>query len=79
MTSIILPLVIAVPSASSLGQFDNPNDPSLQVQMDTLGGQTYLVPLNASAAKALLVTLANWPPMQDFLSKPEPPGRPKLQ
>lgn len=81
MPAIILPLVVRCPSAS----MDNPAltgggvDPSLQVQMDTLGGQTYLVPLSVAAAKDVLVALANWPPMRDFLSKQGSPEPPKPQ
>jgi hypothetical protein len=66
MTAILLPLVTDVPSASDLSH--NPDAPTLQVQMDTLGGQIYFVPLSVEAAKGLLILISNWRPIQDYLS-----------
>ena len=81
MPATILPLVVACPSASPQNQslIHDANGPILQVQMDTLGGQTYLVTLTVAAAKTLLVVLANWPPAVDSLSGQGLPEPPKLQ
>jgi len=79
MTATILPLVTRCLGAVA----DNPaltggaSEPTLQVQLDTLGGQVYLVPLSVAAAKDILVMLSSWPPMQDFLSGQEPPVQSK--
>lgn len=79
MQPIILPLVTAIPAAMENGPFDDATNPTLQVQMDTLGGQVYLVPLSAAAAVSILKLLSNWQPVQDFLSGQEPPEPTKLQ
>ena len=73
MQPITLPLVVAVPAAMGEGAFGVPNAPILQVQMETLGGQIYLVPLSAEAAVSIVKLLVNWPPIQDSLSGQEPP------
>lgn len=81
MTPTFLPLVVSCPGSNT----DNPaltggaTEPTLQVQMNTLGGQIYLVPLSVAAAINLLAMLASWQPMQDFLSTQELPAPPKLQ
>jgi hypothetical protein len=70
----ILPLVVAVPMRFG----DNPAltgssiPPVLTVQMDTESGPSYLVQLTEKAARDLLQLLANWQPIQDYLSKQEP-------
>jgi hypothetical protein len=81
MTATILPLVVRCPAASvqNPAQTGGATEPILTVQMDTLGGQIYLVPLSATAAKTLLVTLASWPPIQDYLSERGLPAPTKLQ
>ncbi len=79
MTPILLPLVTKCPAAMLEGVFGDPNAPILQAQMETLGGQVYLVPLSVEAARGLLVMLANWPPMQDYLSGQELPEPRKPQ
>lgn len=79
MTPIMLPLVTNAPAAARDGAFGDPNAPTLRVQLDTLGGQIYLVPLSVKAATSILKLLASWPPMQDYLSGQEPPEPTKLQ
>ncbi|MCK1626556.1 hypothetical protein IVA98_26030 [Bradyrhizobium sp. 160] len=67
MTPIKLPLITSCPSASELGAFADSSNPTIQVQMDSLGGQVHLVELSFSAAKSLMTILANWKPLQDHL------------
>jgi hypothetical protein len=75
-----LGLIISVPSAadeSYLAGAGNP-EPTIRVQMETLGGTRYFASLNVTAAQNMLLLLANWPPMQDFLlerGQREPPRR----
>jgi len=79
MTPIVLPLVGQCPASTSVSALDDSSSLTLQVQMNTLGGQVYHVPLTVVAAKALLVILASWPPVQDQLLGQETPEPPKLQ
>jgi hypothetical protein len=68
-----LPLVVAVPMRFG----DNPAlagssaPPVLTVQMDTESGTSFLVPLTEKAALELLQLLANWQPVENYLSKRE--------
>ena len=59
---IQLPLVTrcagAMPSSDLLG---GGSEPTIQIQLNTLGGQIYLMPLSVLAARGLLSALALWP------------------
>lgn len=81
MPAECLPLVIDCPSFSHESRYldHSSTGPILQVQMDTLGGQTYLVPLSVQAGIGLLVALSNWQPIQDYLSGSKQPEPPKIQ
>jgi hypothetical protein len=79
MRPIALPLIAKCPAAMLEGAFGDSNNPTLQVQLDTLSGQVYLVPLSVAAARGLLVVLSNWQPLRDYQSEPESPEPPKLQ
>ena len=78
---ISLGLIVRVPAAMR----DNPAltgasiPPTLTVQMDSQSGQIYLIPLSVQAGIGLMKALATWPPVQDYLSGPEPNEPPKIQ
>ena len=73
---IQLPLVTrcagVMPSSELLG---GASEPTIQIQLNTLGGQIYLVPLSVLAARGLLAALALWPPAADVVPRQplEPP------
>jgi len=73
---IQLPLVTrcagAMPSSDLLG---GGSEPTIQIQLNTLGGQIYLMPLSVPAARGLLSALALWPPAADVVPRQplEPP------
>ncbi len=81
MKPIILPLVSACPAAL----LDNPaltggaTPPTLTVQLDTLNGQIYQLPLSVLAARQLRLVLSSWPPAQGSPSEVEPSEQPKNQ
>jgi hypothetical protein len=53
---ILLPLVVRCPAAvSSDAILGGGTEPTIQVQLDTLGGQVYLMPLSVRGARDLLV------------------------
>jgi hypothetical protein len=41
-TPIKLPLTVRCPSGGHLGAFADPNNPTMQIQMDSLGGEVFL-------------------------------------
>ena len=49
----------AMPSSDLLG---GGSEPTIQIQLNTLGGQIYLMPLSVPAARGLLSALVLWPP-----------------
>jgi hypothetical protein len=53
-------------------------EPTITIQLNTLGGQTYLVPLSVLAARGLLSDLALWPPAADVVPR-QPLKPPKAQ
>jgi hypothetical protein len=69
---IQLPLITqclaAMPSSDLRG---GGNEPTITIQLKTLGGQIYLVPLSVLAARGLLAALALWPPAADVGRAPE--------
>jgi len=54
-------------------------EPTLTAQLNTLGGDIYLVPLSVRAARDLLLALSNWKPLKDALSESDVPEPPKKQ
>jgi len=70
MTATILPLVVRCPMASR----DNPaligaaTEPTLQVQMNTLGGLIYIVPLSSQAGSQCKISCQH----KNGLSRPNP-------
>jgi hypothetical protein len=77
---IHLPLVVRCPAAGEHGDLLGGGvEPTIQVQLDTLGGQVYLMPLSVRAARDLLVTLTNWPPAVEAMQQETPPDKPKPQ
>ena len=53
------------------------SEQTIQIQLHTLGGQIYLMPLSVPAARGLLSALALWPPAADVVPRQplEPPKR----
>jgi hypothetical protein len=78
---IDLGLVTSIPTFFSQGMFGDQQDQTqaIRIQMETLGGKRYFVSPSVDAARSMILGLANWPPMQDFLSGQEPPVPTKLQ
>jgi hypothetical protein len=77
---ISLPLIVRCPAASpSTDLFGGGGEPTIQVQLDTLGGQIYLVPLSVLAARNLLLALSNWRPAVEAVQKTTAPEEPKPQ
>jgi|GEM_PF-6701795 hypothetical protein len=76
-----LPLIVESPSSA----VSNPAlegadvEPTLTAQLNTLGGDIYLVPLSVRAARDLLLALSNWKPLKDALSESDVPEPPKKQ
>ena len=62
----------AMPSSDLRG---GGNEPTITIQLKTLGGQIYLVPLSVLAARGLLAALVLWPPAADVVPRQplEPP------
>jgi hypothetical protein len=67
-----LPLIVRCPSALHLGALDDATKPTIQVQLESVDGQVYLVPLSLEAGRNLIATLAGWPPMQKVLFGTKP-------
>jgi len=76
---IQLPLVTrcagAMPSSDLHG---GGSEPTIQIQLNTLSGQIYLVPLSVPAARGLLGALVLWPPVTDVVPR-QPLEPPKAQ
>jgi hypothetical protein len=51
-------------------------EPTIQVQLHTLGGQVYLMPMSVRAARDMLVALTNWPPAIEAMQKETPRDKP---
>jgi len=70
---IQLPLITQCPAA--MPSSDGGNEPTITIQLKTLGGQIYLVPLSVLAARGLLAALVLWPPAADVVPRQplEPP------
>jgi hypothetical protein len=62
----------AMPSSDLVG---GGSEPTIQIQLNTLGGQIYLIPLSVLAARGLLSALVLWPLASDVVPRPplEPP------
>ena len=54
-------------------------NPTIKVQLNTLGGQIYLVPLSVLAARNLLLALSNWRPAVEAVRKKTALEEPKPQ
>jgi len=73
---IQLPLITQCPAAMPSSDLrGGGNEPTITIQLKTLGGQIYLVPLSVLAARGLLAALALWPPAADVVPRQplEPP------
>jgi hypothetical protein len=76
---IHLPLVTGVPG----GMLDNPaltggaTEPTLTVQLDTLGGKHFLLPVTVGAARRLILALAMSLQAQGYPLEPEQDEPPK--
>ena len=57
------------PAASNTDLLGGSDEPTIQVQLNTLGGQIYLVPLSVLAARNLLLALSNWRPAVEAVQK----------
>lgn len=68
-----LPLISEIPSAMAdnpaTGDQDIP--PTITVQMNAIGGDSYSIEFTMSAAKDLLVILARWPPVRQAIETPD--------
>jgi hypothetical protein len=70
---ILLPLVVRCPTADLMGDVLGAGvEPTIQVQLDTLGGQVYLIPMSVRAARDMLVALTNWPPAIEAMQQETP-------
>ena len=69
---LVTPCAGAMPSSDLLG---GGSEPTIQIQLNTLGGQIYLMPLSVRAARGLLSALALWPPAADVA--PRQPWNPQ--
>jgi hypothetical protein len=77
---ILLPLVVRCPAAGLHDDILGGGvEPIIQLQLDTLGGQVYMVPLSVRAARDVLVALTNWPPAIEAMRQERPPDKPKPQ
>ena len=72
---LVTPCAGAMPSSDLLG---GDSEPTIQIQLNTLGGQIYLMPLSVRAARGLLSALALWPPAADVVPR-QPLEPPKAQ
>ena len=52
---ICLPLIVNCPAASNTDLLGGSDEPTIQVQLNTLGGQIYLVPLERTRRQKLAV------------------------
>jgi hypothetical protein len=76
---ISLPLIVNCPATSNTDLIGGGGEPTIQVQLNTLGGQIYLVPLSVLAARNLLFALSNWRPAIEAVHKTKAPKEPKPQ
>jgi hypothetical protein len=67
MVPVFIGVITSVPM-SAPGDISD-EGPTLTVQMDAQGGTIYLAQLTEVAARNLLLALASWPQLQDFLSE----------
>jgi hypothetical protein len=74
-----LPLIVNCPAASNTDLLGGSDEPTIQVQLNTLGGQIYLVPLSVLAARNLLLALSNWRPAVEAVQKKTALEEPKPQ
>ena len=79
MKPISLPLIVNCPATSNTDLIGGGGEPTIQVQLNTLGGQIYLVPLSVLAARSLLFALSNWRPAIEAVHKTKAPKEPKPQ
>jgi hypothetical protein len=75
---ICLPLIVNCPASSNTDLLGG-SEPTIQVQLNTLGGQIYLVPLSVLAARNLLLALSNWQPAVEAVQKKTALEEPKPQ
>jgi hypothetical protein len=76
---ISLPLIVNCPATSNTDLIGGGGEPTIQVQLNTLGGQIYLMPLSVLAARNLLLALSNWRPAVEAVHKTKAPREPKPQ
>jgi hypothetical protein len=76
---ISLPLIVNCPATSNTDLIGGGGEPTIQVQLNTLGGQIYLMPLSVLAARNLLLALSNWRPAVEAIHKTKAPKEPKPQ
>jgi len=76
---ISLPLIVTCPASSTTDLLGGSDEPTIQVQLNMLGGQFYLVPLSVLAARNLLFALSNWRPAVEAVHKTTAPKEPKPQ
>jgi hypothetical protein len=76
---ISLPLIVNCPATSTTDLLGGSDEPTIQVQLNTLGGQIYLVPLTVLAARNLLFAVSNWRPAVEAVHKTTAPKEPKPQ
>ena len=75
MVPVFIGVITSVPM-SAPGDISD-EGPTLTVQMDAQGGTIYLAQLTEVAARNMLLALAGWPQLQDFLSGIGLPAAPK--
>lgn len=78
MITKTVPVLIECLGGSSSGNLDDPREPIFNFEAQTASGEMYIIPVSLRAAHAMLMTLANWEPMQEFLTVERAP-RPKPQ
>jgi hypothetical protein len=80
MTVTKFPLIAKCRAAVGANpEFQQPNDPTLTVQLETQDGQIFLLPLSEPATSLLWEVVSNWRQARDFLLAKEPPEPGKLQ
>jgi hypothetical protein len=67
MVPVFIGVITSVPM-SAPGDISD-EGPTLTVQMDAQGGTIYLAQLTEVAARNMLLALASWPQLQDFLAE----------
>jgi hypothetical protein len=75
MVPVFIGVVTSVPMSATGDIVDE--SPTLTVQMDTQGGTIYLAQLTEAAARNMMLALASWPQLREFLSELELPAAPQ--